>query len=373
MSNLRLRADLAGIPDYKPGKTASPSSGPGPFKLSSNENPYAPVPSVLAAIAIQAESVNRYPETAARELVTGLCERYGVKAANVVLGSGSSEVISQIIRATAGHGDEVVFPWRSFEAYPLLTVAAGAVPVRVPLNERHEHDFDAMAAAITERTRLIIVCNPNNPTGTTVGRAELDAFLERVPSDVTVLIDEAYVHFNRRPDTVQGIDVFRRRPNVALAHTFSKAYGLAGLRVGYAIAPAALAAAQRKVALPFAVTSLAQAAAVASLRAEAELAERVDALVAERDRVTKALVDQAWALPETQANFVWFPLGADALAGAELFEEQGLLVRPFAGEGIRVTVAETAANDRVVAAAAALVAAGLTGGLVTENRVSNAS
>nr|WP_206326987.1 histidinol-phosphate transaminase [Streptomyces sp. S3(2020)] len=348
--------DLSGIPDYRPGKAALPSPmGASTHKLSSNENPYPPLPSVVEALHSAAQLMNRYPETAASELTAELRSRFAVDAANLVLGSGSVEIVSQLIRATAGEGDEVVFAWRSFEAYPMLTLAAGAVPVPVPLTADHRHDLDAMLAAITERTRLVLVCNPNNPTGTTVGQAELDRFLSRVPEDVTVVIDEAYVQFNRRADSPQGIDYFRRHSNVAVAHTFSKAYGLAGLRVGYAIAPAPLATAMRKVALPFGVTSLAQAAAVASLRAEDELAVRVDYLVRERTRVAEALRKQGWKLPESEANFLWFPLGPDTTAAAAEFEARGLMVRPFAGEGFRVTVAETEANDRIIEAAAAVL------------------
>ncbi|GGM97219.1 histidinol-phosphate transaminase [Streptomyces fuscichromogenes] len=359
MSPLRLR-DLSGIPDYKPGKAAPASSrGPAPFKLSSNENPYPPLRSVTEALNGSAALVNRYPETAASDLTRELCTRFAVEPAQLVLGSGSVEIVSQLIRATAGEGDEVVFAWRSFEAYPMLTLAAGAVPVRVPLTADHRHDLDAMLAAITERTRLVLVCNPNNPTGTVVTRDELDRFLGQVPPDVTVVIDEAYVQFNRHADSPQGIDYFRRHPNVAVAHTFSKAYGLAGLRVGYALAPVQLAAAMRKVALPFGVTALAQAAAVASLRAEDELAERVEHLVRERTRVTRALAEQGWRLPRTEANFLWFPLGGHTMAAAAEFETHGLLVRPFAGEGFRVTIAEVEANDAVIKAARSVRDAGL--------------
>lgn len=361
MSTLRLR-DLSGIPDYRPGKAAPPSpDGPVPFKLSSNENPYPPLPSVTEALHGTSALVNRYPETAARELTRELCARHDVGPDRLVLGSGSVEVVSQLIRATAGEGDEVIFAWRSFEAYPMLTLAAGATPVPVPLTADHRHDLDAMLAAVTDRTRLILVCNPNNPTGTTVTRRDLDRFLAAVPEDVTVVIDEAYVEFNRDPDSPRGIDHFRRHPNVAVAHTFSKAYGLAGLRVGYALAPAQLAAAMRKVALPFGVTALAQAAAVASLRAEDELAERVDHLVGERMRVTRALAEEGWTLPRSEANFLWFPLGEHTMAAAAVFEAHGLLVRPFDREGFRVTIAEPEANDAVVKAARSIREAGLHG------------
>jgi histidinol-phosphate aminotransferase len=363
MSELRLRTDLDAVPEYRQGKGAPAGEGAVMIKLSSNENPYPPLASVSQAVAGRLDRFNRYPETAAPELTTALSERFSVDAANFVFGAGSVEIISQLIRATSGEGDEVLFAWRSFEAYPMLVRAAGATPVEVPLTTEHAHDLDAMLAAITPRTRLILVCNPNNPTGTTIGADELKSFISRVPSHIVVVVDEAYLHFNRRQDSPVGVELFRRFPNVAVAHTFSKAYGLAGLRVGYAIAPAHLAAAMRKVAVPFGVTGLAQAAAVASLAAEAELQERVDALIAERERVVGALTLAGWRLPETQANFLWFPLGGDTAAAVEVFEEFGVLVRGFGGEGLRATIAETEGNDRVLLAAAALVERGLTGGL----------
>jgi histidinol-phosphate aminotransferase len=357
MSELRLREDLNAIPGYTPGKAAPQAeTGDTVFKVSSNENPYPPLPSVVAAVADQLAFINRYPETAATELTSALCERFGVEPVNVVLGSGSVEVVSQLIRATASEGDEVVFAWRSFEAYPMLARAAGAVPVMVPLTADHRHDLDAMLAAITDRTRLILVCNPNNPTGTTIGDTELDAFLRSVPPHIVVVIDEAYVQFNDRADSPVGIEHFRRHPNVAVAHTFSKAYGLAGMRVGYAIAPEALGIALRKVAIPFGVTNLAQTAAVASLSAEDELAERVTELVRERERVVTALRAAGLEVPESRGNFVWLPLGESTGAAAELMEQEGLLVRPFAGEGLRATIAEPAANDRLIALAARIAA-----------------
>jgi histidinol-phosphate aminotransferase len=365
MSELRLRNDLESVPAYRQGRSATVGDPAAVFKLSSNENPYPPLPSVTAAVSARLDSVNRYPETAARELTAALADRFGVDASNLVFGAGSVEIVSQFIRATSGPGDEVVYAWRSFEAYPMLVRTAGATPVEVPLTAGHRHDLTAMAAAITPRTRLVIVCNPNNPTGTAVGADELEAFIRRVPEHVVVLIDEAYVQFNRREHSPNGVELFRAHPNVAVAHTFSKAYGLAGMRVGYAIAPAGLAEALRKVAVPFGVTSLAQAAAVASLEAEGELAERVASLVAERDRVLTSLQASGWQLPESQGNFLWFALGSRTLDAVAVFEQHGVLVRGFDGEGLRVTIAETAANDRILHAAAALVERDLDNGLVT--------
>ena len=361
MSELRVRADLAAVPPYKQGRSADAESTGQVYKVSSNENPYAPLPSVVAAVAEVLAGINRYPESAASALTARIAERYGVADENVVFGAGSVESVSQLMRATAGPGDEVLFAWRSFEAYPMLARAAGAEPVQVPLTAEYEHDLEAMLAAITERTRLIIVCNPNNPTGTTISDDDLRWFLDRVPADIAVLIDEAYLHFNGRVDSPVGIEIFRAYPNVVIAHTFSKAYGLAGVRVGYAIAPGAVAAAMRKVAVPFGVTSVAQVSALASLNAEDELQERVDGLIAERDRVLATLTAAGWVLPESQTNFLWFPLGDDTAAAMEVFDAHGLLVRGFPGEGVRVTIAETEANDRLLAVAAELLSQGLTG------------
>jgi histidinol-phosphate aminotransferase len=353
-----LRPDLDALPAYRPGKAAPPAGGPS-HKLSSNENPFAPLPSVAASIAARIGSANFYPETASpetggQEITARISDRFAIPAARVVLGSGSVEVISQLIRATAGPGDEVVFAWRSFEAYPLLTIGAGATPVKVPLGPGLRHDFAAMRAALTARTRLIIVCNPNNPTSTSVHSDELADFVAAVPARVAILIDEAYLQFNRDPASPAGIDLVRRHPNVVLAHTFSKAYGLAGLRIGYGIAPEPVATAMRKVALPFGVTSLARAAAVASFDAEDEMAERVNWLLAERARVGAALRDMGWELPRSQANFFWFPLGEATDAAVATFAAHGISVRSFSGEGLRVSLGAVAANDALVAAAAAV-------------------
>lgn len=251
----------------------------------------------------------------------------------------------QLLQATSGPGDEVIYAWRSFEAYPIITQISGATSVQVPLTEGDVHDLDAMADAITERTRLIFVCNPNNPTGTVVRRAELERFLDRVPRDVLVVLDEAYREFIRDPEVPDGVEIYRERPNVCVLRTFSKAYGLAGLRVGFAIAHEPVAAALRKTAVPFGVSQIAQEAAIASLRAEDELIGRVGSLVCERNRVVDGLRAQGWTVPETQANFVWLRLGERTVPFAQACEQAGVVVRPFPGEGVRVTIGETEAND----------------------------
>ncbi|QHC30321.1 histidinol-phosphate transaminase [Streptomyces sp. HF10] len=340
----KLRAELEGIPTYKPGKPAA-SDGPVAYKLSSNENPYPPLPGVLERVTAAAASFNRYPDMACAALTEELAERFGVPASHVATGTGSVGVAQQLIQATSGPGDEVIYAWRSFEAYPIITQINGARSVQVPLTPGDVHDLDAMAEAITDRTRLIFVCNPNNPTGTVVRRAELGRFLDRVPKDVLVVLDEAYREFIRDPEVPDGVELYRERPNVCVLRTFSKAYGLAGLRVGFAIAHEPVAAALRKTAVPFGVSQLAQEAAIASLRAEDELLGRVGSLVCERTRVVDGLRAQGWTVPETQANFVWMRLGERTAAFAQACEEHGVVVRPFAGEGARVTIGEAEAND----------------------------
>jgi len=349
-SEPRLRAAVAGLPAYKAGKAPAPGQGPS-YKLASNENPYPPLPGVLEAATAAAGSINRYPDFASSALLNELSGYYDVPVEHLAVGTGSVGVAQQLLQVTAGPGDEVVYAWRSFEAYPILTQIVGATSIQVPLRDE-KHDLDAMADAITERTRLIFVCTPNNPTGTVVHRAELERFLDRVPSDVLVVIDEAYREFNRDPEVVDGLELYRDRANVCVLRTFSKAYGLAGLRIGFAVAQPPVAAALRACAVPFGVNLVAQAAAVASLRARDALAERVDALVAERTRVLAALRAHGVEVPHTEANFYWLRLGDATEKFAAACEEAGVTVRPFAGEGVRVTIGEPEANDLAVAVAA---------------------
>ena len=342
---VHLREALAAVPAYKPGKPAVVRDGVTAYKISSNENPYPPLPSVVQAVADGAMEMNRYPDMAVTELTDALAHRLGVPPEHIATGTGSVGVLGQFIAATCDPGDEVIYAWRSFEAYPIVVAIAGAVSVQVPLDAHARHDFAAMAAAITSRTRLILVCTPNNPTGPVVHQDELDAFLDTVPGDIMVVIDEAYLEFVTDDQAPDGLVTYAGRPNVAILRTFSKAYGLAGLRVGYAVAHEPVAQALRKTALPFGVSTIAQRAAIASLAAFDELQGRVDTLVAERERVVAELRYQGWHVPETQANFVWLPLGADTMAFAAAADKAGLVVRTFAGEGARCTIAETEAND----------------------------
>jgi histidinol-phosphate aminotransferase len=352
----RLREALDGIPSYKPGRPAAPRDGVTTYKLSSNENPYPPLPSVLDVVTAEATRLNRYPDIFATGLTAAIAERFAVPASHVATGTGSVGVLQQVIQSVAAAGDEVIYAWRSFEAYPIVVQISGAASVQVPLTHDERHDLDAMAAAITDRTRLVLVCSPNNPTGTAVRRDELVRFLDRVPSDVLVVIDEAYREFVRDPDVPDALEVYRDRPNVAVLRTFSKAYGLAGLRVGFAVAHDRVAEALRKTAVPFGVSGVAQAAATASLGAEDELFERVERLVKERSRVHDALREQGWAqLPASEANFVWLRLGQRTMEFAAACAAARVVVRPFAGEGARVTIGEPAANDIILAVAGEFV------------------
>lgn len=338
----RSRAPLQAIPAYQAGRSAPP----GAVKLSSNENPFPPLPGVLAAMNDAAAEVNRYPDFGSSRLVEALAQRHGVGPEQVAVGTGSVAVLSQVITAYAGAGDEVVIPWRSFEAYPIIIALSGATQVSVPLRTDHTHDLTAMAAAVSERTRVVMICTPNNPTGTVVRRRDLIAFLDDVPPDVLVAVDEAYVEFVRDTESPDALDLAVSRSNVVVLRTFSKAYGLAGLRVGYAIGPDAVVTELRKAQLPFGVSAAAEAAATASLAAEPELLRRVQVLVRERDRVMGELSDLPLAVPEAQANFVWLPLGERTDDFARRCAEAGVVVRPFSGDGVRVTIAEPAANDR---------------------------
>lgn len=321
-----IRPDLENIPGYVPGKRNDTA-----LKLSSNEVSTPPLESAAQAMAEAALSVNRYPDMGAVELKQVLAEHLGVEVNQVAVGNGSSALCQQLVQVTSSTESNVIFPWRSFEAYPIFAQVAGATPVAIPLTADQNHDLDAMAAAITPRTRLVFICNPNNPSGTTITQAQFDAFIDKVPDDVVVALDEAYFEFNRAEDTPLATEEIHRHTNVIGLRTFSKAYGLAGLRVGYAFGNSEIITAMNKVAIPFAVNSVAQATALASLNASDELMERVEETVEKRAEVAAAL-----GTAPTQANFVWLP-GAHAAELAEKLAAQGVVIRAFP-EGARITV-----------------------------------
>jgi histidinol-phosphate aminotransferase len=361
---LRIRPEAAGLPVYRPGRRPPLVDGRPAHKLSSNENPYPPLPGVLAAATQACAEMNRYPDIGAASLTAALAERLGVEPARLAFGTGSVAVLFHLLAVLGRPGAEVVHAHRSFEAYPIATQLSGATGVPVPLTETYEHDLDAMLAAIGPATVAVLLCTPNNPTGPALRQAEVETFLDRVPADVAVVVDEAYVEFVDDPAAVTGLSLLDR-PNVVLLRTFSKAYGLAGLRIGYCVAAPELAAVVRAAANPFGVTTIAQAAASASLAAEEALRERVDELVGRRRVMVKSLRELGFAVPDTQANFVWLPAGARTRPWTDAFADAGVMVRPYAtpgpgGEpgpfdGIRITIGDPDANDLAVEVAGRLL------------------
>ena len=349
---VRTRPALDSLPAYAPGRNV-----PGAIKLASNELSFPTLPSVAAAIAEavgqDASGINRYPDNGAAALVARLAVHTGAPTENIIAGCGSVALCQQLVQATAGEGDEVVFGWRSFEAYPIVTQITGARAVRVPVTSGHRLDLAALSAAVTSATRLIFVCTPNNPTGTAVRRAELVEFLDTIPQDVLVVIDEAYREFDTGAESPDGLDFALSRPNVVSLRTLSKAYGLAGLRVGYAVGDPRVITALGKVAIPFAVNTLAQAAAMAALAAGDELAPRWQQVISERSRVTAALAEHGYQIPPSQANFVWLPLRERAADFAAHCESHKVIVRAFpdASGGVRVTIGSPAENDAFLRAA----------------------
>ena len=339
-----VRADLATLPDYIAGRKV-----PGAVILSSNELS-GPVPSsILAAIAEAAADANRYPAMGCDDLLDRTAEHFGFDRPRLAVGCGSVSLCQQLVQALCAEGDEVVFGWRSFEAYPIVTQIASARSVKVPLVD-HRMDLEGLLAAVTDRTRLMFVSNPNNPTGTALRTAELTDFLDRVPENVLVVLDEAYREFVTDPDVPDGFS-FLDRQNVAVVRTFSKAYALAGIRLGYLVAAPEIAAGVRKVGIPFAVNRVAQAAGIAAMAAEPELRARCREVTDERPRVRDALLEMGYDVPETQANFVWLPLGERTAAFNEHCVEQKVIIRAFVGEGVRATIGSATENNAFLAAA----------------------
>lgn len=347
------RGVLGKLPRYAAGKPPVTIEGLQSFKLSSNENPLPPIPAVLDAIR-EASAVNRYPDPMSTALRVELSEFLDVPAEDIVTGAGSLGALNQILATFAGQEqarepDEVIYAWRSFEAYPISVGLAGANSVQIPVNDDGTHNLDAMAAAVNDRTRVILLCTPNNPTGPILTTEQVEGFLAKVPSDVIVIIDEAYQEFVREADAVDGLAMYRKYPNVMVLRTFSKAHGLANLRVGYSVSHPDLTQYLRVTATPFAVSSVAEQAAIASIRNYDQVKERVQGLVDERERVVKGLNDLGWDVPQAQGNFVWLKLGENTPEFAALAGEQALSVRPFGVEGIRVSIGESEANSRFLA------------------------
>jgi histidinol-phosphate aminotransferase len=346
--NPQLRPEMAKLPTYKAGKKVESVNGLTAYKLSSNEVAHSPLPSVVAAIVDAANEINRYPDPFTTKLNQALSDKFSIPMDQIATGTGSVGVCQQIIQAVAGAGDEVIYAWRSFEAYPIIATIAGALSVQVPLTHEGQHDLTAMLSAITPRTRVIFVCTPNNPTGGIVTQQQINELLAKVSKDILVVIDEAYVEFNRDDNAIDGIATMKANSNVGVLRTFSKAYGLAGLRVGYFIGPKNVADAVRKTAVPFGVSNIAQAAAVASLEHEAELFQRVEEVIAERRWFESELATLGFSLPPSQANFVWLPLGDRTEEFVNRSEGIAVSIRPFPGEGVRISIGERQALERII-------------------------
>lgn len=346
---VHIRQAVATLPAYVPG------ARPGAHdmaKLSSNELPFPAQPNVVRAIAQAASGVNRYPEMTGQSLVEALAARHSVSADSVVVGNGSVALIQHLMDTVCDEGDHVVLPWRSFEAYPICLAVAGARAVRVPLTREGRHDVPALIDAVTERTRLVLACTPNNPTGPALSADELVALVEGVPERVLVMVDEAYLDFVTDPAVGDAMTLVEDHPNLVVSRTFSKAHALAGMRVGYLVGAPEVIGAVRSVATPFGVSLPAQAAALAALEPAAleETARRAGVVAAERDRVVGELRARGWELPEAQGNFYWLGVGERTAELADRLREAGVLARPFAGQGVRVSVGTAQDNDRVLAA-----------------------
>jgi histidinol-phosphate aminotransferase len=355
------RPAVQALPAYKPGRNpadlAREIGVERAVKLASNEVSFPPLPAVVQAVQGVLAETNRYPDNGALLVTEALAQHYGVDPAQVVAGCGGVSLCQQLAQSFNDPGTSMAFAWRSFEMYPLMAQVVGARGIAVPLAPSRPggppdtHDLEALAAAIDDTTRLVWVCNPNNPTGTAVRRAELERFLDEVPAETLVVLDEAYREFVTDPDVPDGLELMRGRPNVAVLRTFSKAYALAGLRVGYVIAEdPAVAGALRKTHVPFSVSIPAQAAAVAALGSMDEVRRRCTAVVAERDRLTAALRERGVDVPDSQANFVWLPLGDETAEVAAALEARAVITRPFPGDGIRVTVGTPEEDDLFLAA-----------------------
>jgi histidinol-phosphate aminotransferase len=344
----RMPGYQAGVPT---GQAPEAIAAGGIAQLASNESPFPPHEAVVEAIRRAASSMNRYPDPDATLLRRRLAERYETEPGRIAVANGSCEILLAAAEALAEPGAEILYAWPSFSMYPYLPALTGAREIRVPLAEGDVHDLDAMAAEATAATQLLIVCNPNNPTATHLPAAAIGAFLERVPPHVTVILDEAYVEFQTDDDPDASLDLLADFPNLVVLRTFSKAYGLAGLRVGYAIAASTFRAAVDAVRQPFSVNALAQAAGAEAILHQDDVARRVTATIAERLRVEEGVRALGLQTAETQANFSWIDLGdADEATVVAGLGEREIAVRPGAALGgpghIRVSYGTEAEDDR---------------------------
>ena len=355
---------LADLPDYEAGMPSADASERyglvEVIKLASNESPYPPHPAVVEAVARAAPDVNRYPDPAAKILRRRLAERHDTDPARIAVGNGSCELLLAAAEALCEPGSEIVYAWPAFSIYPHLPALTGARAVTVPLSEDYRHDLDAMLAEVTSATQLVLVCNPNNPTGTHLPAAEVGAFCERVPAHAVVVLDEAYVDFQLNDDPDASADLLARFPNLVCLRTFSKSAGLAGLRVGYALCSPRIRAALDAVRQPFSVNALAQAAASEALARQDDIAARVERTVAERVVVEEGIRELGLETPASHANFSWIALGErDERELVDALGARGVIVRPGSALGapghIRVTYGTPEENRRFLAALAEVV------------------
>jgi len=324
-------------------------------KLASNETPWGPPPEVLEAAQAALQSLNRYPDPEKSLLRRRIAERCDVSPAMVTAGNGSCEILLAAAEAMLEPGAEVIYAWPSFSIYPHIASASGATPITVPLDSEGVHDLEAMAREVTAATRMFVICNPNNPTATAVPPAEIDALVADLPRRVAVIVDEAYVEFSTAQDPEESLDLVRRHPNLVLLRTFSKVYGLCGLRAGYAIGPESFRLAVDRVRQPFSVNALAQAAAAEALLHQDEVERRVERTAVERLHVESELEDRGLETTDSQANFSWFSLGDRDEGGVvRALAERGVIVRTGAALGqegwIRVTYGTREENNRFLAA-----------------------
>jgi histidinol-phosphate aminotransferase len=347
---------IADLPAYRPGKGAAQAEADhgitGAIKLASNENPASPLPSIVAAITAAASGANRYADHRATAVRAALATRLAVGVDQVTVGNGTVGLLQQIWLSYVDPGDEVVYPWRSFEVYPVYTQEMAGRAVTVPLVADLGFDLEGLVDAVTDRTKLMVLATPNNPIGMACTTTELRSVLDRVPTSVIVCIDEAYREFLDPGFGDPVTELVPAYPNVVVTRTMSKAHGLAGVRIGYAIGHPDVITTIDKTLVPFAVNALAQAAALAAIEHDDEIAVAVQAILAERARVEVELAAAGWTFPNHQANFVWLALGQRTDDVALDLERRGVVVRPFSGEGIRVTIGTPAENDRFLAALA---------------------
>ncbi|MHB8324332.1 MAG: histidinol-phosphate transaminase [Candidatus Dormibacteria bacterium] len=345
----RPRDQLASLPRYVAGSPAIRPDGTSGYKLSSNECPYPVLPEVTRAIAEAARSANRYP-LSGDELRLRLAQHHGLPETAVGVSGGSLELLRDLLLGFTGAGTSVVYGWRSYEAYPILVRTAGAEPIAVPLRD-HRVDLERLAAAAKPDTRAVLLADPNNPTGTAVDLDALEQFAQALSPECLLILDQAYCEFADGERAGRGLGLAQRLPNVVVLRTFSKAYALAGMRIGWCAADPEILASLEAVALPFTLTALAQAAALAALDQEEALFAQVQTTVAQRRRVRQELLAMNFEVPPSAANFLWLPLGAGSAGFARWCSRAGISVRCFDGDGVRVTIGTPVENDVFLAAA----------------------